>query len=341
MSQTQSPTSELVAGAAAGESREWNWHPSLPIETSPVFKALPRPFASLKWYADAWLPLSELALYVLLAWAVWAWVQPDPLATQALAPGWIAAVWLRNIALMTVFATFLHLWLYTWKKQGDALRYDRRGPTATARVFAFGSQLWDNVAYALISGVTIWTLYEVGLWWGYANDALPMVTLAENPVWFVLWFPLIGIWYSCHFYWVHRLLHWAPLYRRVHSVHHRNIAVGPWSGFSMHPVEHTIYLSSLLIHLVVPSHPVHMLFHAYWLTLATATSHSGYDALIIGKSGRIDMGTFFHQLHHRYFECNYGTAEMPWDRWFGSFHDGTAEGLKRVRARKKPISLKK
>ena len=53
------------------------------------------------------------------------------------------------------------------------------------------------------------------------------------------------------------------------------------------------------------------------------------------------MGTFFHQLHHRYFECNYGTAEMPWDRWFGSFHDGTAEGLKRVRARKKPISLKK
>jgi len=77
------------------------------------------------------------------------------------------------------------------------------------------------------------------------------------------------------------------------------------------------------------------------VTLATATSHSGYDALIIGKSGRIDMGTFFHQLHHRYFECNYGTAEMPWDRWFGSFHDGTAEGLKRVRARKKPISLKK
>ena len=71
MSQTQSPTSELVAGAAAGESREWNWHPSLPIETSPVFKALPRPFASLKWYADAWLPLSELALFEALVRWVW------------------------------------------------------------------------------------------------------------------------------------------------------------------------------------------------------------------------------------------------------------------------------
>ena len=47
------------------------------------------------------------------------------------------------------------------------------------------------------------------------------------------------------------------------------------------------------------------------------------------------MGDFFHQLHHRYFECNYGTVEMPWDRWFGSFHDGTAQATADTRARKK------
>ena len=103
--------------------------------------------------------------------------------------------------MLVAFATILHLWLYTWKKQGDALRYDRRGPTAKARIFAFGSQLWDNVAYSLISGVSIWTIYEAGLWWGYANSVLPTVTLSANPVWFVLWFPLIGVWYSFHFYW--------------------------------------------------------------------------------------------------------------------------------------------
>jgi len=37
------------------------------------------------------------------------------------------------------------------------------------------------------------------------------------------------------------------------------------------------------------------------------------------------VGSFHHQLHHRYFECNYGGPEMPWDNWLGSFHDGSPE----------------
>ncbi|MFT7675625.1 MAG: hypothetical protein ACI845_004052 [Gammaproteobacteria bacterium] len=61
----------------------------------------------------------------------------------------------------------------------------------------------------------------------------------------------------------------------------------------MHPVEHMLYISSLLIHLVAPSHPVHMLFHAYWLTLATATSHSGYEALVLKGNSRVTIANFF------------------------------------------------
>ena len=149
-------------------------------------------------------------------------------------------------------------------------------------------------------------------------------------VWFILWFPLIGVWYSFHFYWTHRFLHWQPLYNHVHAVHHRNVSTGPWSGLSMHPVEHVLYLSSLLIHLVVPSHPVHMLFHLYWLTLATSTSHSGFAAAVFGKNLTVDTATFFHMLHHRYYHCNFGNPEMPMDRWFGSFNDGTTAVTQRL-----------
>ena len=35
---------------------------------------------------------------------------------------------------------------------------------------------------------------------------------------------------------------------------------------------------------------------------------------------------YFHHLHHRYFECNYGNRPVPLDRLFGTFHDGTPEG---------------
>ena len=165
------------------------------------------------------------------------------------------------------------------------------------------------------------------MWLAYANGFVPILAFSDNPIWFILLFPLIAVWEALHFYFTHRLLHWKPLYDRFHSVHHRNVTIGPWSGFSMHPVEHLLYLSSLFVMLVIPSHPLHMLFLAFWLTLSTATSHSGYQELIVGNF-RTTIASFHHQLHHRYFNCNYGGIDMPLDQWFGSFNDGTSRATK-------------
>ena len=42
-------------------------------------------------------------------------------------------------------------------------------------------------------------------------------------------------------------------------------------------------------------------------------------------------GDYFHYLHHKYFECNYGGDGMlPLDRWFGTFHDGTDDAQRRM-----------
>lgn len=335
--ETSGRAEELAIGTPAGESKSWNYHPQIPIRYSPLFSFPPNPVAVLKWFAGAWLPFTELTLYLLIAIVVWRWIQPPLAETTTPQAGWIGALWARNVIMMTAIASFLHLWLYRWRKQGDAYRFMRSAPTAAANKFLGGRQLRDNVFWTLASGVTIWSLFESIMWLAYANGVAPRVGFAEHPAWFILWFPLIGIWYSFHFYWVHRFLHWKPMYDRFHSVHHRNVTVGPWSGLSMHPVEHLLYLSSLFIHLVVPSHPLHMLFHAYWLTLATATSHSGYEALLVGK-GKTTIATFFHQLHHRYFTCNYGNVELPMDRWFGSFNDGSTAATRRLlRGSRKPV----
>ena len=55
-----------------------------------------------------------------------------------------------------------------------------------------------------------------------------------------------------------------------------------------------------------------------------------------GEVGKVtnDSADFHHQLHHRFFECNYGTIDVPWDRWFGSFH-GSDEATARVREQRK------
>ncbi len=155
---------DLVIGSKAGKSRDWNWHPDIPTPYSPLFSFPPHPIAVLKWFCRMWQPLSQQVMYVVLAFAVWAWLQPSFEMTTTLQAGWVFEIWLRNIVMMTTIAMGLHLWLYTWQKQGDTQKYDRRGLATNNRKFAFNNQLWDNVAFSLLSGVTVWTVYECGLW---------------------------------------------------------------------------------------------------------------------------------------------------------------------------------
>ena len=92
-------------------------------------------------------------------------------------------------------------------------------------------------------------------------------------------FPLLTMYQGLHFYLLHRPLYWPPLYRWVHSIHHCNTNLGPWSGLSMHPFEHLLYFSSLLIFFILPSHPVHMLFLLFWQLFGAPSGHSGYEAV--------------------------------------------------------------
>ena len=314
--------------------RQWNHRAQTPIATSPLFEWPPRPAAVLRWFAVRWFNIAENAILTGLALACWTWFQPPLDRMITLEAGWIAQIWARNFVLMVLVAGGLHLWFYTFRRQGDRLKYDAR-PPLKGGTFTFRNQLWDNVVWTLASGVTVWTVYEILVFWAMANGWMPVLLWADNPVWFVLLFALTPLWISFHFYWIHRALHWPPLYRLAHALHHRNTNVGPWSGLSMHPVEHVMFFSSVLLHWIVPAHPIHILFHMQHQALTAATSHTGFEGLLVQDRNRLALGTFHHQMHHRYFECNYGNLEVPWDRVFGSFHDGTDEAHQRIKERRR------
>ncbi|MDA9009452.1 sterol desaturase family protein [Alphaproteobacteria bacterium] len=327
--------SDATPEEAKKQCREWNYHPDLPIPNSPVFAWPPEPRRLAIWFKNSWFSLSERVIILGFAILTWIYFQPPLEVCKTLGIEWVSYVYARNLILMTVVTTALHLYFHTWKKQGMVKKYDPRQLAKNNGLYNFRSQLWDNVFWTLASGVTVWTAYEVLVLWAMANGYAPMLSWSEHPVLFVFLLFMIPIWSSFHFYWVHRLLHWPPLYKIAHSLHHRNVNVGPWSGLSMHPIEHIIYLSAALIHFVVASHPIHLFFNMQWAALAAATSHVGFESVVIRDKNRLNLGAFHHQLHHRYFECNYGNAEMPWDKWFGSFNDGTAAGKAMTRERLK------
>jgi sterol desaturase/sphingolipid hydroxylase (fatty acid hydroxylase superfamily) len=321
---------------ASGLARQWHHRPPLPIQVSPFFSWPPDPARMSRWIADRWLTLAENSILVVLATVCWLWFQPPLEQAKTLAFGWIAQIYIRNLVLMTVVAGGLHLYFYVWRKQGKRLKFDPR-ELAAGRVFTFNSQVADNVFWTLGSGVAFWTAYEVLMFWAMANGYAPVLLPGDNPIWFAGLIFLTPMWISFHFYWVHRWLHWPPLYRLAHALHHRNTNVGPWSGLSMHPIEHLIFFSSVLIHWIIAAHPIHILFHMQHQALTAATSHTGFEGMLVRDRNRLALGTFHHQMHHRYFECNYGNLEVPWDKWFGSFHDGTEAAHQRMKERRKRI----
>ena len=312
----------------------WNWHPELPLPRVPIFVWPPRPISALKYIFGKGIFLSSTSLWVVLAFLTWIYLMPDFVLWKTFSTGWIVHVFLVNMGLTVLLAGGLHLYFYTFKRQGSARKFDKRELVQKSRVFFAKSQVWDNIFWTCAFGVPVWTLYQIGLMWAYGNGYIKMIEFQSNPVWFVMLFLVIIFWESTHFFFTHRLLHWKPLYKLAHRIHHRNSNTGPWSGFSMHPIEQVIFFSVVLIHLVIASHPIHLFFNFYFSAMAAITSHAGYSDVVIKGKPCIDAGIFHHQLHHRYFECNYGTSVVPWDRWFGSFHDGTAEATQRLNQRR-------
>jgi sterol desaturase/sphingolipid hydroxylase (fatty acid hydroxylase superfamily) len=300
------------------------WRPPYPVKYAPLFCWPPQPIKTLKWllsYGGYWLPWNMF--YMLTATVTWLWLQPALSRCVEFKVGWISQIYLRNVILLWLVVGGWHLYLYTFKAEGMARKYDPHWLRVGDRNFLFRNQLYDNIFWSWASGCTVWTAYEVFYFWSAANHYVPYVSWTEHPVYCVVWLCLLPVWREFHFYWTHRLIHWKPLYKYVHYLHHKNVHPGPWSGISMHPVEHVIYFSRLLIHWVVPSHPIHFLFQSQDAALGPANSHLGFEGPLL--NGKLPAGSYFHYLHHRYFECNYGESLLPFDRLFGTFRNGLSD----------------
>ena len=326
---------EGLTNDAIGERDQRDWWPPDLIQTPASFIWPPRPVAALKWlfgFPGYLWPLNSF--YLAMALVTWFFLTPDLATMRSFEPGWIAIIFGRNLALTFLVYGALHLYLYILKGQGTHFKYNTRPQATKSRAFLFGDQVRDNMFWSLASGVTTWTAYETVTLWAFANGLLPFNNWESNPVWFVVLLALIPIIHAVHFYLAHRLLHWRPLYDSAHYLHHRNVNVGPWSGLSMHPLEHLLYFSGVVIQWVIALHPIHAMFHLQFVALAPALGHCGFGRIVLGGDKAVRLNTGFHYLHHKHFECNYSGEGLPvFDKWFGTFHDGSEAAHARLKER--------
>ena len=277
---------------------------------------------------DVLFPLGFI--YIAMAVPIWWYLTPSLETMSVFEPGWIGLLWIRNCAILVLFAGSLHLWLHRMKKQGRQYLMNRSPLATDPKAFLWGDQIKDNMFWSIASGVSFWTGFEAISYWIYATGRLPIV---ENAAWFIASIYILFFWSTTNFYIGHRLLHWKPVYRHVHILHHRNVDLGPWGGISMHPVEHLLYFSPFVLWWILPVHPIVIIVTGLYQALNPAVSHSGFEYLRLGDKLKISAGDWYHQLHHRYFNLNYGNKFLPIDKLTDSWHDGSDGSLQAQKQR--------
>ena len=310
------------------------WQPRI-ITPPALYDWPPRPLNALKWlfgYPGYLLPW--IAVLMLFPLVTWFFLTPDLARMKTFEIDWIATVFFRNVGLLALVAGGFHFRFYIQKAQGTRYKYNDNWPDKHRR-FLFDSQTHDNIFWSIASGCTIWSAYEIVTYWLFANGHIAFLNWVDHPVYFVLLYFAVNPLRTIHFYLTHRLLHWKPLYKAAHYLHHKNVNIGPWSGLSMHPIEHLIYFTGILFHWVLLSHPLHAIFHLQHAAFTAPYGHTGFEHLVLKEECKIpNSSDYFHYLHHRYFECNYGSTDVPFDKWFGTFHDGSPKAHQEMMERR-------
>ena len=313
-------------------NKRGDWAPKDRLELAPYFQFPPQPAKYLKWLIGYLFPWN--LMFMALTALFWFYLTPSMETMKTLSPGWIAYLLARNSILVLVIYGVLELRLYVKRAQGTHFKFNGKFPSEhPSDVFMFKSQNIDNIIRTFVTGVPIWTAYEVFGLWCFANGWGPWTTFADNPVWLLIFAFLLPLYHEVHFYCVHRLIHVPFLYKHVHSVHHNSVNPSPWSSLSMHPVEHLLYWSDSLIHLILPSHPLLFLYNLQITGTGAVVGHVGFDKIEVGEDGAVNTGAYAHYLHHKHFEVNYADGQTALDKLFGTWHDGSKESDALMQAR--------
>jgi len=235
---------------------------------------------------------------------------------------WALPIIVRNVTFTWIICGFWDWFLYysPFSKRMKPYKMNAIRPPF--------NQIVHDAFWTTIASV-IWSAIEVS----YCYVACTYRSLMPNTELFT-WSTLFWICLNTHirmphFYITHRIMHpWkldmrlggfhipVPdigqwLYTYVHSLHHKSSNPTTFSGTSMHPLEAFLYYSACIIPIYFKQHPVVVLACLIDCAVGAWLGHDGFQ-LPYGA------GDDFHYLHHKHFDCNYGSAIDSIDLLFGT-----------------------
>jgi sterol desaturase/sphingolipid hydroxylase (fatty acid hydroxylase superfamily) len=131
--------------------------------------------------------------------------------------------------------------------------------------------------------------------------------------------------HDAYFYLTHRLMHHKKIFKHVHLVHHQSTNPSPWAAFAFHPYEAVVEAG--IVPLIISFMPVHGLaifIFLLYMTFLNVLGHLAFETFPKGfvrnRLTNWHNTTTHHNMHHKWFNCNYGLYFNWWDKLFGTNH---------------------
>ncbi|XDD51330.1 sterol desaturase family protein [Leptospira sp. WS92.C1] len=246
--------------------------------------------------------------------------------------GFFGIVWGTLLIRYVLFAgaAFFIVWVLLGRKLSHKLIQEKKPENDRIR---------HEVKYSLIT-FFVFALSGVFIAWSQKNGYnLIYNQVSDYGVPYLIFsiFALILL-HDTYFYWTHRLMHHKLLFKQFHLVHHKSTNPSPWAAFSFHPLEAIIESGIIpLASVLLPLHHVAMIVFFIYMTSLNVLGHLSYELFpswfLRSKFTNWHNTTTHHNMHHKYFNCNYSLYFNFWDRIMRTNHEKYQETFEVIASR--------
>ncbi|MCJ1431146.1 C-4 sterol methyl oxidase [Xylographa pallens] len=198
---------------------------------------------------------------------------------------------------------------------------------------------WKCAKLVLLSHFTvelpqIWLFHPMCLYFGL-DTGVPFPSLLTMALQIAVFFVIE----DAGHYWLHRALHWGPLYKNIHKIHHQYSAPFGLAAEYASPIE------VMLLGIPTVGTPIlwcaitgnlHILTMYTWILLRlfqAIDAHSGYEfPWSLHHFLPVWAGAQHHDVHHEKFIGNYSSSFRWWDKLMDT--EAGFEAQKRRRERR-------
>ncbi|CAN5253573.1 sterol desaturase family protein [soil metagenome] len=211
-------------------------------------------------------------------------------------------------------AGLFYLYFFKWKQEAwVARKLHRKNPSM--------SQCRKEISWSVITSVIFAVAGTLSiLLWQQGNSRIYLEIAEFGWLYFMASIVIAMLLHETYYYWLHRWMHTASIFRTVHKVHHDSMVVSPWTAFSFHPLEGLLEALVLpLLIFILPLHPYAIVIYLTIMTISSVVNH--LDIELFPKNfdkhwlGKWLIGATHHSAHHSHFRFNYGLYFTFWDKW--------------------------